>query len=297
MADYLSLLPPLLWRGLNYPVSARSVSFTHDGVRHKFQYRDGEMVEQTGAQALTFSYTIPMRDGIARGPYRDLVTKGLPLLFADCQNRARGPLQDPFYGTFDCVPTSYRDDTDVNKRDGTDIQVEFVRTLETGEADTLPDFPTVSGLISEAGALDKELSKTSFKQEASADGSNDILTQLTGIGAQIQQQGQGVSARLQGLADKMKRLDEQIDSTEDPSKWGLQQSARNVREAALRLKAKGDNPGQRILTVTKNSARTITEVCADSLMSLPDFLRLNPDLVRSPLIPPGTPIRVFPPQR
>ena len=39
---------------------------------------------------------------------------------------------------------------------------------------------------------------------------------------------------------------------------------------------------------------TITEICAESLMSLPDFLRLNPDLVRSPLIPPGTPIRVLP---
>lgn len=294
MADYLSLLPPLLWRGLNYPVSARSVSFSHDNARHKFQYRDGELIEQTGAQALTFSYTIPMRDGIATGPYKDLVTKGLPLLFEDCQNRARGPLQDPFYGQFMCVPASYRDDTDVTRRDGTDIQVEFVRSLESGETDALPDFPTLNGLVSEAGALEKALSQTSFKQEASADGSNDLLTQLTGLGGQIQQQGQSVSARLEGLADKMKRLDEQIDRTEDPSKWGLQQSARNVREAALRLKAKGDNPGERILTVTKNSARTITEICAESLMSLPDFLRLNPDLVRSPLIPPGTPIRVLP---
>lgn len=235
-----------------------------------------------------------MREGLAKGPYKNLFTKGLPQLLRDCQDRTRGPLFDPVYGQFDCVPVSYRDDTDVVKRDGTDIQVEFVRSLETGETDELPKAPTLSGLVSEANALEAELSETEFEQEASEDGSNDLFTQIRGAGAQIQQQGQSFSRRLDDLDLKMRQLDEQIVRTEDPSKWGIQQSARNVRASALTLKAKGDNPGERILTVTKNSARTITQVCAESAMSLPDFLRLNPELVRSPLIPPGTPIKVLP---
>lgn len=295
MADVLALLPPLIWRGQIYPVTARSAWFTHDGVRHKYQFRDGEMVEQTGVQALTFSYTIPMREGLAKGPYKDLATKGLKVLFEDCQNRVRGPLNDPFYGEFQCVPTSYRDDTDVTRRDGTDIQVEFVRSLETGEADTVGDFSSISGLVSEAGALEKALSETQYKQEASADGSNDVITQVTGAIANVKQQGTAVARRLDDLALKLKNLEEQLSLTEDPSTWGIQDSARSVRESALRLKAKAENPGERILTVTKGTARTVSQVCAESFMSLGDFLRLNPELVRFPLIPAGTPIRIVQP--
>lgn len=276
-----------------YPVSSREVTFQHDGARHRFQFKDGASIEQLGAEPLTFAYTIPMREGLATGPYKELFSKGLPILLRDCQDRTRDLLVDPIYGPFNVVPTSYRDSTDVTKRDGTDITVEFAVSLESGDSD-VANAPTTSSIFSEAGKLDKDLKETSFEQVASEDGSNDIFTTLSGLGAQIQQQGRSLAARLEDVALKAKTLDETIDRTEDPSKWGLQQSARNVRDAALQLAAKTANPGERVLNVSKNSAKTITQICAEHSMTLGDFLRLNPGLVASPLIPPGTLIRVLP---
>ena len=280
-----------------YPVSGREVSFQHEGARHRFQYRDGAQIEQLGSEPLTFSYTIPMREGIARGPYKELFSKGLPILLRDCQDRSRDMLVDPVYGPFNCVPTSYRDSTDVNKRDGVDITVEFAVSLEPGDDAGPAVAPTTSSIFSEAGKLDAALRETSFEQVASEQGSNDLLTQLAGVGAQIEQQGRSVSAQLEGIALRAKTLDEQIDKTEDPSKWGLQQSARNVREAALRLVAKGANPGERIIRVSKNSAKTVVQICAEETVDLVEFIKLNPTLLASPIVPPNTPIKLPPRKR
>src|SRR5262245_39843475 len=118
MTDVLRLLPPFEWRGVRYPVATRSVSFQHEQAQHRIQYKDGEFIEQTGARNYTFNYTIPMREDIARGPYKNLFSSGLIPLLIDCRNREPGQLVDPVYGEFRCVPTSYNDDIDVGKRDG-----------------------------------------------------------------------------------------------------------------------------------------------------------------------------------
>ena len=152
IADPFLLLPPFEWRGVVYPVTAREVSFQHEGARHRFQFKDGAAIEQLGSEPLTFSYTIPMREGIAVGPYKELFSKGLKTLLQDIQNRTRDLLVDPVYGPFNCVPTSYRDSTDMNRRDGVDIAVEFAVSLEPGDDAGPADIPTTSSIFSEAGS-------------------------------------------------------------------------------------------------------------------------------------------------
>jgi hypothetical protein len=83
----LKLLPPLSWRGLQYPVTQRSVSFRHQGAEHTIQYRDYDFIEQLGVHGLTFSYTLPMREDIARGPYKHLFVTGLSQLLRDSLTR------------------------------------------------------------------------------------------------------------------------------------------------------------------------------------------------------------------
>lgn len=295
--DVFSKLPPFIWRGQQYPITSREVSFTHEGVRHKFQFRDGEAVEQTGAQALTFSYTIPMRQGIAKGPYKNLYTKGLPGLFADCYNRDRDTLFDPVYGNFLCVPTSYRDVADPTKRDGVDVSVEFVRSFSSDDLDALPDTPTVFGVISEAGALEQALkSGAAFKDLVSGPGgTTDFLSALAGAGAALQQNANKIRGGLEALAFKADKLDKQIDALENPQLWGVQDSARKLRESALRLKAHGDNPGQRLVTVTQKYAKTLNAVAAEAHMTLEQLLKLNPGIARSPMVTPGTVLKLVAP--
>src|SRR3954471_16280490 len=114
--DALSKLPLFSWRDQEYPLIARRVSFAHEGAEHRIQNRDGDFIDQLGAHSLIFSYTLPMRQGIASGPYKDLFTVGYPLLFAAMRDREKGVMVDPVLGEFVCTPSSWSDDMEVAKR-------------------------------------------------------------------------------------------------------------------------------------------------------------------------------------
>ncbi len=184
MTDVLRLLPPFEWRGRRYPVLTRAVSFAHDNAPHKLQYRDGEFVEMTGAKSFTFTYTLAMREDIARGPYKNLFTEGLIPLLTDCRDRTPGPLVDPVYGEFRCVPASFTDDSDNNKRDGTDVRVEFTHAPEFVTADDEQrdqNITGISGLVADAGQLDQQLTLADWNQEPSPDKVTDILSAINGL--------------------------------------------------------------------------------------------------------------------
>lgn len=294
MADLFKLLPHFEWRGNIYPVTSREVSFTHDGVRHKLQYRDGEIIEQLGSQALTFSYTFPMRDGVTKGPYEQLFSKQLSVLFADIQNRAISILIDPIYGQFNCYPTSYRDSTDVNKRDGTDIAVEFVRTITADEADQAQPTDSLQGLGAEARSLGDDLKlSTGFEQFISPQGKTDIFSAIAGFASQISSDESRIAASASNLSSKLDKLDRALNKLEDPKTARLQESISQLRDSANRVAQHGNNPGKRILTVTKAYAQTIGAASKEAGMTLVDFLKLNPSLVRNPLVPKGSKVKIF----
>jgi hypothetical protein len=138
VTDIFPLLQLFSWRGNEYPLLARSVSFAHEGAPSRIQYRDNEFVEQLGAHSLTFGYTIPTREDIAKGPYRALFREGYYNLFRDMRNREPGELVDPFLGVFQCVPVRFEDDTDINKRDGTDVRLEFMHSPNIDGAEYEP---------------------------------------------------------------------------------------------------------------------------------------------------------------
>jgi len=292
MTDVFRLLPPFQWRGRKYPVTARSVSFAHDGADHKLQYRDDEIVEQLGAQGLTFSYTVPMREGIARGPYKSLFNEGLPVLFRDVRNRSADALIDPVYGEFRCVPKSFNDDSDVNKRDGTDIRLEFKLSPELGNADPelAQTITGIQGLVSDAGALDEEVKAADWAQEPSPEGMTDVLSAINGIGQQGLAQVDKLSAALDDLAFKCEKIEKTADRAENPQNWPLRNSARRDREAALRLKRRlAEDPARKIVRVTRRTATTVSSLAAELGMSVVDLIKLNPALARSPIVRPGTP--------
>jgi len=295
MPDLLKLLPNLTWRGIEYPVTSRDVTFSHEGARHKIQYREGEAIEQLGAQAITLSYGIPMREDLTlKGNFSQLFSKGLPILFRDFRDRSPSTLIDPVYGEFNCIPTSFRDTTDANKRDGTDLQVEFTVTLTNDELDQAPEVTSLSGVIAEVRGVDADLTlHHDFQQFVASQGTTDFLSAIAGAASQISRQGEKVSAGLTDLASKMDKLDRAVTKAENPQLWGLQQSARTVRDRAIKLAKHGSDPTQSIKNLTLNTSKTLAAVAAESGMLLVDLLKLNPFLAKNPMVPKGAQIKVF----
>ncbi len=308
MADPLHLLMPLQWRGVEYPVTSRNVTFAHESVQHKLQRRNQDLVEQTGAHNFVFTYTIPMREGIFKGPYKNLFTQGLARLLKDFRNREPGQLLDPVYGEFRCVPSSYTDDTDVMKTDGTDIRVEFTYAPEDGDTDVVNPFSlmelvddgrnlevAVQQLAALAETDDELAAIQEFEQFEGEEGGTDVLSAINGAGQQILGQSDRIAAYLDDVAFRAEKIEDTADRLENPDGWQLKRSARRVRDTATRLKRRTDDPAARTKIVTMRFARSMTSLAAETGHTVAELLRLNPQLTRSPLIPAGAQVLI--PQR
>jgi hypothetical protein len=295
MTDALAALPRFSWRGIEVPITGvRSASFQHENAQHKFLYRDGEIVEAVGARNWTFSYTLPMRQDIAKGPYKNLYSVVLPQLVEAMRDRSPGELVDPELGLFMCRPTSLTSDLDVTKRDGTDLRVEFVHSPELEQVDLeVVGFLDAGSLSSEAGLLDGEVALVNWQQEEPPEPSADIFGAIDGIGRQIEFAGNRLSNKLDDAAFRLEKIEKTIDRLEDPKTWGIKRSSRRLREATLRLKERGNDPVRKIITITRDYAGSISEIAADSGMTLDELLRMNPGLASSPQVPIGASVRVF----
>jgi hypothetical protein len=289
--DEFDKLPPFKWRDQQYPISSRNVTFTHEGVEHKIEYRDNEFIEQLGAGSLTFTYSLVMRQGVAKGTYKDLFTTGYPLLFAAIRNREKGVLDDPFLGEFVCVPKLWDDNTDFQKRDGADVRVEFRQSPEIDEVEDLRPI-TIQGLASEAGLLDQAIEGVDWEQEPSPEPMTDVLDAITGVGAQIEANAGKIDAALNDLAFKAEKLDQQIDRLENPRVWPLKRSARRVRSAALALQKRAKDPTKQVVTVVNNYERAVVVLAQEVGMTVQELLQQNPQFALFPFVAAGTLVNI-----
>lgn len=294
MTDVFKELDRFSWRGITLPLSARSVSFQHDDVRHRFQFKDGEWIEATGAKNWTFSYTIPFREDIATGPYKNLFTKTLAEFTLACRDRTPGELTDPVLGRFRARCVSFSDSSDVNKRDGDDVQVEFVHAPELDDIELIDGgVVNVSGLQSDAAELDAEVEKVDWQQEEPPQPLVNPISAISGIGRQVEQQGNKYSAALDDTASRAEELDNTIDRLENPQVWPLKRSARRTRDSAILLKERSKDPQRKVVQVVQRYASTISEVAAQLGMTVQELLQINPLLARSPQIQAGTPVNAY----
>ena len=292
MTDVFRLLPPFQWRGRRYPLVARSVSFQQEKALTKIQYRDGDFVDMTGAHGFAFSYTIPMREDIARGPYKNLFVEGLPVLLRDVRNRTPGELIDPVLGAFRCVPSEFSDESDVNRRDGDDVRVEFHHAPEFAQPDPAvkDNLQSLQGLVADAGKLDGELkSKRDWQQEPSPEALTDVLDAINTFGVRGLRQVDRVSGYLSDLTVKLAKIEDTADRASNPQNWRLRNDVRKLREAVLQLNKRAvEPPTRKFRRIVRNYAATVSAVAAELDMTVADLLRLNPGIAKLPMIPAGT---------
>ncbi len=297
MTDALASLPRLSFRGIVVPVTGgRDAGFSHEDVAHKFIYRDNEFLEALGARGWTFSYTIPMRQDIARGPYSNLYTEVLPRFIAACRDTEPGELVDPelspIYGSFRVKPTSLTSQLDVNKRDGTDIRVEFVHAPEFDDLDSDVDgAQSIADLATQAGLLDGEVLVVDWEQEVPPEPSLDPLTAIDSIGRQLDRNVNKVSAKFDDAAFRLEKIEKTFDRLENPQTWGVRRSTRRLRSAVIRSKQRADDPLKRIVTVAQRFNTTATAIALEHGMTLQELLRLNPGIAATPIVLAGTTIR------
>lgn len=295
MTDVLSKLQVLSFRGIKVPILGECTAhFAHEDATHKFIYRDGAMVEAEGAQNWTFSYTIPFRQDIAKGPYKNLYTEVYPAFIIACRDRTPGDLVDPDLGLFRAKATDFTRTLDPQKRDGADVRVEFVHapTIEDIETD-MQLIPPLSGIKTQAGELDRAVATMDWEQEEPPEPTVDPLSALDGLGQQLLFIGDRINAKLADTATRLENLEQTIDKLENPNLWPLRRSARRIREASTALAARGQDPGRRVLSVVNKYNRGLSSIAAEAGMTVQEMIELNPALAALPEVPANTVFRRY----
>jgi len=284
------------WRFIEFPIMRRSYGFQQEQAKHRYIFRDQQLIESLGAENPTYRYTIPFREDIIKGPYVHLFTEVYPDFLDACLDRTRGVLSDPVHGDINCKCVSLSEDLDVNRRDGIDVEVEFITAPLESELtqDLTTQIKTLHGAADDARRFDQDIQKIDWRQEPSPQATVSPLDFISSIGNQLEVSGGKVTAALADYSFRLEKTVNTIDRLKDPNLAPTRQQARRLQAAVLDLEDRtdvtGTRPVKKLTTVTNQSLSALASALG---MTLQEFARLNPSFARSPFVKAGSTIRAF----
>jgi hypothetical protein len=290
--DLLADLPGLSWRDILVPARHGTARFASGEAEHRYIYRDKQLIEATGLENWVFSYDIPFREGVAKGPYKHLFTDTLAKFLTACRDRTTGDLVDPVLGPFRAKCTSWSHDIDTALRDGVDVKVDFKYAPDDDATDE-PVTINIHTATDESGALDKAVSKVNWGQEESPEPTIDPFLLADSLERMAEFEAGKFGAAMAGAAAKIDKTIAALDRLQDPMAWPVRQSAIRLKDAAVQLAMKVGSPGKKIGQVTLGAASTISALASQFGMTVGAFLALNPMLAMTPAVPPGTTVYFY----
>lgn len=297
MTDVLLQLPRASWREIEFPVSNSEYGFQQEQAPHRYLFRDDKLIESIGRDNPTYRYTIPFREDITGGGWSHLFIGVYPDFLNACQDRSRGVLTDPVHSSIPAKCVSWRETRDVNRRDGLDVEVEFIFAPAENDFSSARGIAglvrTLQGAKDFALRLDTEVAKVGFRQQLPPEPTINPLDLVSTFSDQVDVAGNQVTAAFGDSALRAERTATAIEKLKNPSLEPQRQRARRLREALLSIEDKTDPTGTKPLRrITNTTDRTVSAVAKLLGLTVQELVRLNPALRRTPLVKAGTELRV-----
>lgn len=304
--DTFSQLREYKWRSIAFPTTTFEVTLRHDLVQHKYPSKDGADVEAVGRAPLEFSAKIPFRNGIGGGPSETWQQNRKPLypdqfreFFKACADRETGVLEHPEFGKVVCRIENAKTVWDATRRDGVDVDVVWVETIDIESLESLLAQPSpVSNAISNALALDDAIKTrnpavpkqdTTYKPDFA-----DTMRGLQGISDQFQVLNARVAGKINSTLYRIDSLKSSVEKSADVKDWPILQAIENLKAAAndIRTELVRSNRKTVVFYVAPKDM-TLGAVSNETGAAIGDLVVLNPRLVSSPVIERGTTIRYY----
>lgn len=296
MTDVLIQMQRPAWRFIEFPITGRNFGFQQELAKHRYIFRDQQLIESLGAENPTYRYTIPFREDLTKGPYVHLFTEVYPDFLAACLDRTRGILSDPVHGDVNCKCVSLSEELSPNKRDGLDVEVEFI--VAPLESDVLQDLgtqiKTLAGVTDDARRFDADVAKVDWQQETPPPATVSPLDFVSSVGNQLEVAGGKITSALADYSFRLEKTIDTIDRLKDPSLAPMRQQARRLQADVLKLEDRTDVTGTRpVKRITTATNQSLSALAAGLGMTVQEFARLNPQCMRSPFVKAGTTISSF----
>ena len=190
-----------------------------------------------------------------------------------------------------CVPTSFTDDLDAAKRDGTDIRVEFKHAPES-EFDDIALTPISA--ISEAESLAVEATALQVSEEEAQEISPNNSIKLTDALRGLAQTGQAIlatpadiRAEVGKIAFWAKEIEDVVEQSVSPDAILTRHRARETRDRASRVLENGLQI-RPVRTELTQRAQSLSSLAAEFKVDFQAFLSANSALASRPIVPVGT---------
>lgn len=284
--DELSKLPPATFRGIRFPVTARTHSVSMNRSKTVIIYRDGEYVQVFGLTGRQLNYQVPMRSGIESSGYSRLFAQ-VDALYDAFRNPEPGPLFDPKWGELLVSPGSWSDEMTAMLRDGVDVTLSFDEHTPIGEeVDSRP--VTLQTIEQDNTTLDAVVAATAWTIQTQPDTEKtDPLSAAAGVMNQVSYAKDNFNAQILSVgnkAAKVERAAEKLGVAGEPAR----RAARKLRIDCERTAAAP--PREKfgvVVQIAEDTPKTISQMALDSGMTVEQLLRSDMKLARRVLTPPG----------
>lgn len=310
MASDLDVARKLLtprFRGVAFHCGGWEFGLEHDHAQHKFQDRDGGLIEATGRAPSSFSFTAYFRNGIATAangePGLDDVEQypqNWRKFVAACTNRSTGDLVHPELGTLKVKCKSCKTTFDPAKRDGVDVQVEFVESpVEDEELSALLKQQSPMGAaLAEARVLDNatgNISPVPEYPESLSPNALESIKQLSGAFAQFKAGLGNIAAQFDAVVNAIGELRDSISDAgqESADAYKAIASCDKLVVALVEAASGASTKAKPVTQATVNDTATPDTVAGFFGTPLDDFLRMNPAVADKSFIDGGTQVFVF----
>ncbi len=302
--ETFSSLLPFSWKGISAPLVRIRMALGHDLVEHKSWGVDGAAVEDTGQTPVHISATIPFLNGIASAdtedwPSGDLYPTQFRKFVAAFQEKKAGLLQHPEFGSIGCRADKMEVELDSARRGGVIVEASWIETLDDEAIHQV-----VNGYVNldvEAVNLDAghdDLLKLVPSLPAYKTTFADLARSIQAVGDQnalLSRQSAGQIDRLLYRIDNVQRS---VDSAKSALTWPMTQSIEKLRSAGTNLRQRLLQANRDIVLFTVPEQTTVPAL----LIQLPgatlsDVIKLNPDLMRGPVVPKRTTVRYYAPKK
>lgn len=310
MADDLSKLPRIAWRGITFPYDELKTEFRHDLGEYKMPDVDGARIDGTGRNARVVSCkAIFLNRGTVFEGVGYVDPDGLPLpLFPDVyklfvaamEDRSVGTLYHPIRGEMRCHPVSGSDTLSSKQRDGVVLDCQWI---ETNEDETLPAAPQLGDLslmTREARSLDSILAALVPQPPAAAMPSmsfSALVSQVTGAFDSVSLAKQQAAGKYDNIIAQVNRLQTSMLAAQDAA-WSssigpLLSACERIKSALYAQKSASTATQRRTTTYVVPFDTTLAAISSHLGSKVDDLIKLNASLVATPVVKRSTLVRYY----
>jgi len=296
--DAFAKMPKASWRDIEFECGPMGWGFTHAHAAHLYPDRDAGYIESTGRNPATFSFTAIFRNGVAGNngepAFPDLYRK----FTRACMDRAAGDLLHPVLGVIKVKCQSYKADFDVMRRDGADVQVEFIEsTDEADELDALLGQNSPMGnCITAARNLDDALGNVNPEPpplpQSLKPSLLDSIKQLNGAVQQYKLGIGNIAGQIDSYASAIDDLTNTLQALDDPKNYRALDACERMFASLLALSVEVTKKAKPTIPALVPFTTSLAGAAGYFGMDVGAFAKLNPIIAGQTTIPVGTPVMI-----